>query len=383
VLTAKLLRPIYGLKQSGRSWNEELNSFLIDLGCKRMKSSSCVYMWKDSTIILIYVDDIFFFGPDNVVITNIVNKVIEKYEAKDLGEIKFALGVKIEENKGIISLSQEAYINSMLRRFNMFECRKAETPLDPGVKLHKGDSQAAINDKQNVSQVQYREVVGSLMYLALHTRPDILYAVTKLSQYNSRPGEEHWHQAKHILRYINKTKDYRMTYRAGTEEKIRIYCDADWGADLDDRHSFSGLVVKIGENIVKWRCTKQKCITTSTMEAEYVSLSSGVKEAMWIKMFLNETKLINSVTGDIELYCDNRAAIDFSKGWVEKSRTKHIDISYHLVREKMEEGWLQLHYVPSNENPADIMTKGLKRVAHSKCVESLGMGVTKWGNCGE
>jgi len=102
-------------------------------------------------------------------------------------------------------------------------------------------------------------------------------------------------------------------------------------------------------------------------------MSGGVKEAMWIKMFFNETKSINLVTDDVELYCDNRATIDFSKSWVEKSRTKHIDISYHLIREKMEEGLL--HYVPSNENPADIMTKGLKRVAHAKCVESL--GVTK------
>jgi len=187
---AKLLRPIYGLKQSGRSWNEELNRFLIDLGCKRMKSSSCVYMWKDSTVILICVDDIFFFGLDNAVITNIVNKVIKKYEAKDLDEIKFALGVKIEKDKGTINLSQEAYINSMLRRFNISEYRRAATPLNPGVKLYKRGSQVAVGDEQNVSQVQYREVVGSLMYLALHTRPDILYAVTKLSQYNSRP-EEH------------------------------------------------------------------------------------------------------------------------------------------------------------------------------------------------
>jgi len=105
---AKLLRLIYGLKQSGRSWIEELNRFLIDLDCERMKSSSCVYMWENSTVILIYVDDILFFGPDNA-ITNVVNKVIKKYEAKDLGEISFTLGVKIEKNQGIISLSQEAY----------------------------------------------------------------------------------------------------------------------------------------------------------------------------------------------------------------------------------------------------------------------------------
>jgi len=126
-----------------------------------------------------------FFGPDDAVITNIANKVIKKYEAKDLDEISFALGVKIEKNQGIISLSQEAYINSMLRRFNMSECRKAATPLDPGVKLCKGGSQETVGDEQKVPQAQYREV-GSLMYLALHTWPDILYAVTKLSQYNSR-----------------------------------------------------------------------------------------------------------------------------------------------------------------------------------------------------
>lgn len=134
---------------------------------------------------------------------SIVNKVIKKYKAKDLSKISFALGVKIEEDQDTISLSQEACINSMLRRFNMSKCRKTATPLDPGVKLCKGGSQVAVDGEQHVPQVPYREVVGSLMYLALHTRPDISYAVTKLSQYNSKPGEKHWHQAKHILRYNN------------------------------------------------------------------------------------------------------------------------------------------------------------------------------------
>ncbi|CAK9816510.1 Retrovirus-related Pol polyprotein from transposon TNT 1-94 [Anthophora quadrimaculata] len=380
-MVAKLLRPIYGLKQSGRNWNEELDVYLTGQGFKRMQSSSCVYKREDGTILIIYVDDIFIFAPDSKLVTDTVRRITEKYEAKDLGEINQALGVKVERNNaGNIYLSQRLYIEEMLKKYNMTECRKVTTPLDPSLRISKEDAPTTDTERSYMANVPYRGLIGGLMFLALYTRPDILFAVTKLSQYNSNPGRKHWQQAKHILRYLSATKDYGIVYKTNIKPKFEIYCDADWACDPDDRHSFSGMVMLFGGNIVKWRTVKQKSLSTSTMEAEYVSLANGVKEAMWLNMFMSELGLTDYVSDSLQINCDNRAAIDFAKNRMEKNRTKHIDIAYHIVRENLEKGLIHLTYVPSNENLADGMTKGLKKIVHDRYVKNIGMGVTKWGN---
>lgn len=379
---AKLLRPIYGLKQSGRNWNKELDDFLIKQGFRRLKASGCVYISGYWTIVVIYVDDIFVFSRDLASITDLIRCTTKAYEAKDLEEISYALGVKISWNKaGGVCLSQKAYIKSILRQYNMIECRGATTPLEPGMKISKEGCPKTQEEKEKMSEVPYRRLIGSLMYLALHTRPDLIYAVTKLSQYNTDPGEAHWHQAKHVLRYLNKTKDYELTYERNEESRIKIYCDADWASDIDDRHSFSGMVMKLGRNTVQWHSSKQKSISTSTMEAKYVALARGAKEAIWVRMILKELDLFDFlVSGSIEMYCDNRAAIDYSKNRMENNKTKHIDIAYHIVREMVEEGEIKVLYVATNENPADAMTKGLKQLAHKRGTESSGLDFAKVGD---
>ncbi|XP_046143262.1 secreted RxLR effector protein 161-like [Osmia bicornis bicornis] len=252
----------------------------------------------------------------------------------------------------------------------MQECRGAATPLEPGLKLSKIMPSDQLDEKRKTA---YRELIGSLMYIALRSRPDILFAVTKLSQFNSCPSETHWIQAKHVLRYLSRTVDYVIRYNTNEKPEIRIFCDADWAGDQDDRHSFTGMVVMIGPNIVQWISSKQKCISMSTMEAEYVALASAVKEAKWLKMLLSELKLYDSLLGISNVYCDNKSAIEFSKSRVENSRTKHIDIAYHVVREELEKKSIRLSYVSSNENVADIMTKNLKCIAHKNCTERLGI----------
>lgn len=376
----KLLRPIYGLKQSGRNWNKELDEFLMKQGFKRLRSSNCVYKKDDWTIIVVYVDDIFIFAPNPELITDTIKRITKKYEANDLGEISQALGVKVERNRmGDIRLSQRLYVEDMLKNYNMTECRETSTPLDPGIRLSKEDAPKTEEEKKLMVNIPYRELIGSLMFLALYTRPDILFAVTKLSQYNSNPGKQHWHQAKHILRYLSATKDYGIIYKTDKNSSVAIYCDALWAGDTDDRHSFSGMVMLLGNSIVQWKAVKQKSLSISTMEAEYVSLANGVKETQWLNMFLSELNLIEYFSGPLQINCDKRAAIDAHNN-MEKSKTKHIDIAYHVVREKLEEGLIQLNYIPSNENLADGMTKGLKKIAHDRYIKMLDMGLTKWGN---
>lgn len=243
---AKLLRPIYGLKQSGRNWNEELNEFFIGMGFERLKSSSCTYRKGYWLIAVIYVDDIFMFSKKSSLITEAVSMISKRYEIKDLGEIHYAVGVKLDRKRnGALQLTQRAYIESTLKKY-MQECRGASTPLDPGIKISKKDCLGTHEEKEEMSRVPYRELVGSLMYLAQSTRPDIAYATSKLSQYNSNPGKAHWHQAKHVLRYLRKTRNLGIIYTPENKRQIQVYCDADWAGDIDDRHSYSGVVVMIG-----------------------------------------------------------------------------------------------------------------------------------------
>lgn len=224
----KLLRPIYGLKQSGRNWNEELNESFIEMGFERLKSSSCTYRKGHWLVAVIYVDDIFVFSNESNSITEVIEAISKRYEVKDLGEIQHALGVKLDWRQvNSVRLTQRAYIESILKKYNMQECKGTPTPLDPRIKISKKDSPETLEEKEEMSDVPYRELIGSLMYLAQYTRPDIAFATSKLSQYNSNPGKLHWHQAKHVLRYLSKTRDFGMIYRAGGERKIQVYCDAD------------------------------------------------------------------------------------------------------------------------------------------------------------
>ncbi|KAK2574807.1 hypothetical protein KPH14_012940, partial [Odynerus spinipes] len=185
----KLKKPIYGLKQSGRNWNQELDQFLIKLGFERLRSSSCVYKKGYWIIAVIYVDDIFLFSTDLELIDSFVKSISKKYETKDLGAISNMLGVKVEKHDEEITLSQETYIETLLNKYNMKECRSAATPLEPGLKLSKDMQVDYLSEER---RTVYRELIGSLMYVALRTRPDILFATTKLSQFNSCPNEAHW-----------------------------------------------------------------------------------------------------------------------------------------------------------------------------------------------
>lgn len=196
--------------------------------------------------------------------------------------------------------------------------------------------------------------------------------MTKLAQYSSKPSHIHWLEAKRIIRYLSNTLDYRLEYKVG-ETKIEIWTDADWGTDVDDRHSFSGYITAIGKNIINWKASKQKCIATSTMEAEYIALSSAVKEATWLKMFIEELQLHEWIKTPYVMYCDNKATINFAKNRIEKSKTKHIDIAYHNAREAIENDLIIVNYTPSSENIADILTKKLRRLQHQSCVEHIGL----------
>lgn len=271
----KLLRPIYGLKQSGHNWNEALDSFLFETGFTRLKSSSCTYRFGFCTFLVVYVDDLVIFSRYQETIDEIVGIIQNKYEARDLGEVSHFLGVSIERScVGDITMSQEAYIQELLEQYGLQECRIAYVPLEPGNLVSKEDSPKTSDERNEMKNIPYRELIGSLGYISQCTRPDIAFAVSKLAQFSSNPGIIHWAEAKRTLRYLGSTIKHRLHYKCD-EPSIKIWSDADWAGDTDDKHSFTGTVITIGGNSVDWKASKQKCITMSTMEAEYVALSNA------------------------------------------------------------------------------------------------------------
>lgn len=285
----KLLRPIYGLKQSGHNWNEAIDSFLIEAGFTRLKSSNCTYRYDFCTFLVIYVDDIVIFAKHQQIINEIVQMIKNRFEARDLGEITHFLGVNIKrDSEGGIRMNQEIYIQELLERYGLQECRPAYVPLELGNPISLRESPKADKEKQDMRNVPYRELIGSLGYISQCTRPDIAFAVSKLAQFSSNPGRKHWDEAKRTLRYLGSTKNYYLCY-TNDESNIKLWSDADWAGDADDRHSFTGNIIALGRNIIDWKASKQKCIATSTMEAEYVAMSNATKEASWLRMFIKES----------------------------------------------------------------------------------------------
>ncbi|UYV60109.1 K02A2.6-like [Cordylochernes scorpioides] len=360
-LYCQLKRSLYGLKQSGRCWNKCLDEWLKKKGFMRNPVDPCVYKLKlnEGMIILsLYVDDILTLTENQEVREKCIELLRGHFETKYIRPVSYLLGVNFTRSKGgCITLTQRAYIKSLLERFNLQEGREVSTPMETRPELLEEE------DEENCQDLPYRELIGGLLYISQRTRPDIAYAVSQLARYCSKYTRKHWVAAKRILRYLKSSEHLDITYRR-TGEQLCVYSDADWGTNLEDRKSRSGYVVMFAGAPILWRSSKQTVTALSTMEAEYISLSSSVREVTWIREFLNHLDIPHNMVEPTLVWCDNQAAIAHAKSYISRSKTRHIAIRYHFVREKVDDGVIQLEYVTSGRNLADILTKPLGRNLH-------------------
>ncbi|UYV80744.1 hypothetical protein LAZ67_19001583 [Cordylochernes scorpioides] len=216
----------------------------------------------------------------------------------------------------------------------------------------------------------YRELNGGLSYLSQRTRPDIAYAVGTLSRYCDNYTRKHWEAGKRVLRYLKSTKDFGITKRS-TGKPLIAFSDASWASDIVDRKGVSGhLIILAGAPLI-WRSTKQTVTALSTMESEYIALSSAVKDITWVRNLMEQLKLSSLICGETKVFCDNQAAISHAENYIDKSKTRHFAVKYHFVREKISEEAIKLFYTPSAENPADFLTKPLARSQHEKYCRAL------------
>ena len=356
----KLKKSLYGLKQSGRMWNNLLHSFLTELGFIRSEAENCVYVRVQSgikVIILIFVDDLIVAGATLNAVSDVKLLLSNRFKMKDFGQINEFLGIQFEIRNSEIKLHQEKYAKKLLHKFQMEDCNPRSLPCDPSlVNIDESNSEPFEHN------TLYRSMVGSLVYLSSCTRPDLSFLVTKLSEKLENPSKAHFNACKFAFQYIKATINKGLIFKPCSEVQglqIRGFTDSDWGTS-SDRKSFSGYCFQLSEHnsFISWKSKKQPTIALSSCEAEYIAANYALQEGLFLKQLLSDLGYCGL---PINLLMDNKGAIDLSKNPVHHQRSKHIDIRYHFIREKVADKSLNLFKVASKDNYADIFTKPAKK----------------------
>jgi len=365
----ELKKALYGLKSSPRLWGDTLRLFLVrDIGMDQLESDPCVYVKRvqSGKILLVgtWVDDILSTGSSEMV-EWFRTKLHERFKCKGSKEADQYLGMRIERpTKGGLALSQEKYIEDILEEFGMSHCKKIAKPISPTEALHRPNEK---NDGDR-RYPEYRKLIGCLNYISTCTRPDIAYVTGVLSRSLDRPTPAHWRCAKRVLRYLKGTKDLKIIFRGDqieegkdTLELSEAYADASW-ANGDCRKSIGGYITFFNGCPISWRSRHQSIIAASSTEAEYIQLAETVKEIQHIRNKLSELGINSGGPTDLgwKVYEDNIAAITLASTYKYRSRSKHIDLRMHLVRDAVRKGIIQINHVKTENQVADIFTRGLK-----------------------
>ncbi|KAL0552323.1 hypothetical protein IC582_011432 [Cucumis melo] len=373
----KLQKSIYGLKQASRSWNIRFDIAIKSYDFEQNVDEPCVYKRIiNSTVafLVLYIDDILLIGNDVGHLTNIKKWLATQFQMKDLGNAQYVLGIQIVRNRKnkTLAMSQTSYIDKMLSRYKMQNSKKDLLPYRYGIHLSKEQCPKTPQEIEDMSNIPYASAIGSLMYAMLCTRPNICYSVGIVSRYQSNFGRNHWTVVKNILKYLRRTKDYMLVY--GSKDLIlNGYTDFDFQTDKDARKSTSGSVFTLNGGAVVWRSIKQSCIVDSTVETEYVAVCEVAKEAVWLKKFLTNLKVVPNMHLSITLYCDNSGAIANSREPRSHKRGKHIKRKYHLIREIVHRGDVTVIKISSKQNMADPFTKALMAKVFESNLHGLGL----------
>ena len=356
-LVCKLKRSLYGLKQSPRCWNEVLHEQLIDMQFVQSAADQCLYIGKMNgslVFVAIYVDDIIIASEKSPVVQKTKELFAKKFKVKDMGKLHYFLGVGIHQSDGTLWLGQEKYAENILTKFKMETCSAVSTPMETTAHPAK-----TTGDSTPFDAKLYQSAIGSLLYLANVTRPDIAQAVHKMAQFSAQPTVEHWKLVKRILRYVQGTKGIGLLYTTDQDSSLVVYSDADYAGDVNDRKSTSGFVFLKNGAAISWRSKKQSVVAQSTAEAEYVALFYAAQQCVWFREMLVSLKQEQPDT--MIIYEDSQSAIQIYQNAMHHPKTKHIGVKYHFTREKVLDGVIKLEYCNTVDMVADILTKPLAR----------------------
>ena len=364
-LVCKLKKSLYGLKQSGRNWHLLLSSYLEKLLFKRSINDPCLFTKVCNGThyyVAVWVDDIIYFSKDSNFNKLFTAQMGKEFKIGDHSNLQWFLGMRISCEPGYIAIDQHQYIISMLEKFGMKDCKAVSTPLAERTVLTVADCpQPNTTQQQDMAAYDYRGLVGCLNYLATTTRPDIAYASHALSSYLNNPGHNHWMAAKHVMRYLKGTIDYKLVYNwDNTGVELTGYCDSDYAGQMDTRKSTSGYCFSLTYRggAVSWASRLQHAVTTSTTEAEVYAAAESTKEAIHLRDILEDMGHPPSTA--TKLFVDNQATISLTvKDAYSTGKTKHYAVRLAYLKDRSNSQTIRLIYVPTEMNRADILTKGL------------------------
>ena len=357
-LVCKLRKAIYGLKQAANRWHCTIVAFMHSQNLVATVMDPCVFVRKTESstlIILLWVDDLIIAASDIDTLNTFKTNFAKTFKIKDLGPLSFFLGINFNICKNSVSLDQSFYIKTILSKFNANDVKPCSIPCDPSIyELLREPSPLLENP------TEYRELIGSYIYLMTATRPDLAYIVTLLSRFMNRPTKMHLQIARRVLRYLKATIAHKLTYvKSDKTLEIVGHSDSDWASD-NDYQSISGYVFKLHENsaVVSWRSGKQYLVAASSTEAEYIALFHAVCEALFLRQLVAEITCSSPQT--VQIYGDNVSSIRLAEHQAFHKRSRHINIKYHFIRKYVENKDVKITYIPSKLNMADMCTKPVK-----------------------
>ena len=386
MLSIKLQRSLYGLKQSGRMWYNRLSEYLLKEGYVNNPICPCVFIKKSETgfaIIVVYVDDLNLVGtPEEL--TKTAEYLKKEFEMKDLGKTKFCIGLQIEHFPNGVLVHQSTYIKKILKRFNMDKAHPLSSPMvvrslnvknDPFRPCEKGEELLG-------PEVPYLSVIGALMYLANCTRPDIAFSVNLLARYSFAPTRRHWKGIQHILRYLSGTTDMGLFYSNKSKEKLLGYADAGYLSDPHKARSQTGYVFNYNRTAISWRSVKQTMVATSSNHSEIIAIHEASRECIWLRSMIHhiqESCRLSSVKDKPTiLFEDNAACIAQIKGgYIKGDRTKHISPKFFYTHELQKNCDIDVQQIRSSDNLADLFTKALPTSTFKKLIYKVGMRKVK------
>ncbi|KAE9090712.1 Copia protein [Phytophthora fragariae] len=360
-MVCKLRRSLYGLKQAAAVWFKTIRAAFVAMGFVQCRADPCFFVrlgknGQSPVYIVIYVDDLLVGCTTDAEADEICAALSSRFTVKSLGDARYVLGMEIEyaRNKGELVVRQTQFIKRMLERFGQVEANSVRNPVVLGQDFAPDDSHDMFEDARS-----YREVIGSLLYVANATRPDISADLSSLSQYLDCPREMHWRAALRVLHFLKGTftRGIRFCCESGDRTGIRAYADANWGGDKQTRRSTSGVLLLLGGGPVVYKSKRQNTVALSSAEAEYMALSLAAQEVLWLRYLLVEMGF--KAEGPTTLQLDNKSAIAMATNQGYTPRAKHIDLRAHFVRDHVEAGRIKLKHVPTEEQLADFLTKAL------------------------
>ncbi|KAJ9567220.1 hypothetical protein OSB04_003186 [Centaurea solstitialis] len=422
-------KALYGLKQAPRAWYETLTDYLLGVGYKKSTIDPTLFLkrsGKDLIIVQIYVDDIIFASTKPAMCQEFENTMKSQFKMSMMGKLTFFLGLQVRQRPDGIFINQAKYVQDLLKRFDFGGSNSAATPMPRNFQLNADTSGKPVDQKT------YRAIIGSLLYLTassvtprshsvkkgferlqrvlvfgkklclrgaidccftvrtkiltsvgyyfcqimlkmkvvVTSRPDIVFSTGVCARFQCDPRDSHLSAVKRILRYLKGTPDFGLWYPKDSGFQLIAYTDSDHAGCKLNRKSTSGACQFLGDKLVSWSSRKQNCVSLSTAEAEYVVAACCCSQVLWMKTQLAD---FGYTMQRIPIYCDSKSAIQITANPVQHSRTKHIDIRYHFIKDHVEKGNVELYFVESDYQLADLFTKPFDEKRHFFLLSKLGM----------